>query len=93
MNDAVVTSLPDFRGYLRTKARLLGHAAGLPWWDLFAPATGADELRWSDATALVATAFDGYSPSLSTSPTVRSRSSGSTPRSATASEAARTACG
>ena len=37
MTDAVVASLPDFRRYLRAKARLLGHDGGLPWWDLFAP--------------------------------------------------------
>jgi pepF/M3 family oligoendopeptidase len=64
MNEAVVASLPEFRSYLRTKARLLGHDHGLPWWDLFAPSTGAGELGWSDATALVSAAFDGYSPSL-----------------------------
>lgn len=66
MHEAVVASLPDFRGYLRTKARLLGHDGGLPWWDLFAPSADARELGWSDATALVSAAFDGYSPSLST---------------------------
>ena len=65
MHEAVVASLPDFRGYLRTKARLLGHDGGLPWWDLFAPSAGAGELGWADATALVGAAFDGYSPSLS----------------------------
>ena len=38
MHAAVVASFPDFRRYLRAKARLLGHATrGLPWWDLFAP--------------------------------------------------------
>lgn len=29
--------LPDFRRYLRAKARLLGHEGGLPFYDLFAP--------------------------------------------------------
>ena len=40
MQAAVVASLPDWRRYLRAKARLLGSAGpdgGLPWWDLFAP--------------------------------------------------------
>ena len=64
MNEAVVASLPAFRGYLRTKARLHGHADGLPWYDLFAPASGAEEVSWAHATELVATAFDGFSPSL-----------------------------
>ncbi len=64
MHEAVVASLPAFRGYLRAKAGLLGHDGGLPWWDLFAPAADAGELGWSDATALVGAAFTGYSPSL-----------------------------
>lgn len=29
--------LPKFRQYLKTKAAALGHAKGLPWYDLFAP--------------------------------------------------------
>jgi pepF/M3 family oligoendopeptidase len=65
MNEAVVASLPSFRGYLRTKARVLGHHGGLPWWDLFAPLGDAGEVTWSRATELVRDAFDGYSPQLS----------------------------
>ncbi|MBQ8159848.1 MAG: M3 family oligoendopeptidase [Clostridia bacterium] len=34
---AVREYLPDFRRYLRTKAELLGHKNGLPFYDLFAP--------------------------------------------------------
>jgi pepF/M3 family oligoendopeptidase len=64
MTEAVVASLPSFRGYLRTKARVLGHAGGLPWWDLFAPLGDAGEVAWSDATELVLAAFGGYSPQL-----------------------------
>ncbi len=64
MTDAVVASLPSFRGYLRTKARVLGHDEGLPWWDLFAPLGDAGEVAWSQASALVRAAFDGYSPQL-----------------------------
>ena len=45
MTDAVVASLPSFRRYLRAKARLLGHAGGLPWWDLFAPVGRAERGR------------------------------------------------
>jgi len=33
--------LPKFWQYLKTKAKLLGHEGGLPWYDLFAP-VGAD---------------------------------------------------
>ena len=34
---AIREYLPHFRRYLKAKARLLGHANGLPFWDLFAP--------------------------------------------------------
>jgi oligoendopeptidase F len=64
MTDAVVASLPDFRRYLRAKAGLLGHAGGLPWWDLFAPVGRADTVPWNDATDRVREAFAGFSPDL-----------------------------
>jgi oligoendopeptidase F len=34
---AIREALPDFRRYLKAKAKLLGHPNGLPFWDLFAP--------------------------------------------------------
>ncbi len=34
---AVREFLPDFRRYLKAKAKMLGHEGGLPFWDLFAP--------------------------------------------------------
>ncbi len=37
MLTAIQEALPDFRRYLRAKARLLGHPGGLPFYDLFAP--------------------------------------------------------
>lgn len=68
MHAAVVASLPDFRRFLRTKARLLGHPAGaaLPWWDLFAPAVAAPgaAVDWNSATAAVLDGFGSYSPAL-----------------------------
>ncbi|HTK15039.1 MAG TPA: M3 family oligoendopeptidase [Acidimicrobiia bacterium] len=64
MTGAVVASLPDFRRYLRAKARLLGHDGGLPWWDLFAPVGRADEVEWPEATERVREVFAGYSPAL-----------------------------
>jgi pepF/M3 family oligoendopeptidase len=64
MTGAVVDSLPMFRGYLRTKAAVLGHDGGLPWWDLFAPVGDASEVDWPQATGLVANAFAGFSPQL-----------------------------
>ena len=64
MTAAVVESLPEFRRYFRAKGRLLGHADGLPWWDLFAPVGDKSEVSWDNATALVLDAFGGYSPDL-----------------------------
>ncbi len=64
MTDAVIESLPDFRGYLRTKAQVLGHDEGLPWWDLFAPVGPRATVDWSHATELVRGAFSAYSPHL-----------------------------
>ena len=37
MFGAIRESLPQFRNYLKTKAKALGHANGMPWYDLFAP--------------------------------------------------------
>jgi oligoendopeptidase F len=68
MQGAVAAALPDFRRYLRAKARVLGHpdGAGLPWWDLFAPVgdAAASRVTWPDALSRVGDAFGGYSPSL-----------------------------
>ncbi len=61
MHRAVDASLPEFRRYLRTKALVLGHEGGLPWWELFAPLPGAAPLTWSEATASVRDAFGAYS--------------------------------
>ena len=66
MQAAVTDALPDFRRYLRTKARLLGHGpdAGLPFFDLFAPLGGGDARRWDEATEAVTSTFGTYSPDL-----------------------------
>ena len=69
MQSAVVDSLPDWRRYLRAKARLLGSAGangGLPWWDLFAPVgdPAAAAVAWEEATDTVLTSFGTYSPAL-----------------------------
>jgi pepF/M3 family oligoendopeptidase len=78
MQLACQESFPDFRRYLRAKARLLGREQ-LPWWDLFAPIgneQGADgahgahgSLRVWDfgaATDFVFEHFGTYSPALAT---------------------------
>ena len=67
MQSAVVDSFPDFRRYLRAKARVLGHGdRGLPWWDLFAPVgdPSASECTWDEAVTNVRDAFASYSPAL-----------------------------
>ena len=64
MQEAAVASFPDFRRFLRAKARVHGRDGALPWWDLFAPVPSALSVSWNDATAAVEEAFSGYSPAL-----------------------------
>jgi oligoendopeptidase F len=65
MQSAIVAALPDFRRWMRAKARLHGHAGALPWWDLFAPLPiAAAHVAWPEGVALVDDAFSGYSPHL-----------------------------
>jgi oligoendopeptidase F len=53
---------PDFRRYLRAKARLLG-LERLAWYDLFAPVgSGGRSWRFSDAEAFIVAQFTRYSP-------------------------------
>ncbi|WP_448542932.1 M3 family oligoendopeptidase [Roseiflexus sp.] len=53
---------PDFRRYLRAKARLLG-LERLAWYDLFAPVgSGGRSWRFSDASAFIVAQFTRYSP-------------------------------
>jgi pepF/M3 family oligoendopeptidase len=62
---AVSASLPDFRAWMRTKARLHGHQGGLPWWDLVAPLPVAPgTVAWDDALSQVHAAFGAYSDHL-----------------------------
>jgi pepF/M3 family oligoendopeptidase len=64
MLQAARESFPDFRRYLRAKARALGIPA-LAWYDLFAP-VGASEHSWSFDTAahFIAEQFGSFSPKL-----------------------------
>ena len=66
MQSAVVDALPDFRRYLRTKAKLLGrgNGRGLPFFDLFAPLGDGEARRWDEATAAVSSTFGTYSSEL-----------------------------
>ncbi len=63
--DAMMTTarefFPDFRRYLRAKARLLG-LERLAWYDLFAPVgSGGRSWRFSDAEAFIVAQFTRYS--------------------------------
>jgi pepF/M3 family oligoendopeptidase len=65
MAEAIVAALPDFRRYLCTKARLLGHTGALPWWDLAAPLPfGTQSVTWDEGRRTVESSFGAYSPSL-----------------------------
>lgn len=61
MLEAVVESFPDFRRYLRAKARLLGRER-LSWHDLLAPVGQASRLSWDEAREMVVGQFGSYSP-------------------------------
>lgn len=47
---AIREALPDFRRYLKAKARVLGHKHGLPFYDLFAP-VGGSRMRFTVSQA------------------------------------------
>ena len=65
MWEAIREALPDFRRYLRAKARLLGHPGGLPFYDLFAP-VGADTRKYTieEARAVLAETFGKAHPAM-----------------------------
>lgn len=64
MQVAVVESFPDFRRYLKAKARRLG-VNRLAWYDLHAPVANDSRLiPWSDAEQFVVSQFRRYSDSL-----------------------------
>jgi oligoendopeptidase F len=65
MMRSAAASFPDFRRYLRAKARLIG-APGLAWYDIFAP-VGSSERTWEypQASAFIVDQFATYSQRLS----------------------------
>ena len=65
MQQAVTDALPDFRRWMRAKARLHGHTGGLPWWDLEAPLPHvASSISWSQGIDWVRSAFATYGDNL-----------------------------
>jgi oligoendopeptidase F len=64
MMTAAGESFPDFRRYLRAKARALGLPA-LAWYDLFAPVGGSGrDWTFDDAARFIGEQFGSYSPRL-----------------------------
>lgn len=55
--------MPDFRRYLKAKAKVLGHKNGLPFYDLFAPMSGNCAKRYSydEAHQFLVDAFATFS--------------------------------
>lgn len=65
MHAAVTDALPDFRRWMRTKARLHGHDGALPWHDLMAPLPFATAgITWQEGLSIVRNAFTSYSAPL-----------------------------
>ena len=65
MRAAAEKSFPDFRRYLKAKARKVSNAEALPWWDLLAPlsveGSEASDWSWSAAERFIGENFDAYS--------------------------------
>jgi pepF/M3 family oligoendopeptidase len=68
MLEAIRASLPSFRKYLRRKGEILGHANGLPYYDLFAPLITGDckPTRYTveQAKVLLVSQMGKFSPEL-----------------------------
>ena len=66
MQSAVHASLPDFRRWMRVKAKLVGDTNGLSWWNLAAPlGISPGPISWDQGISLVKGAFASYSDRLS----------------------------
>ena len=66
MQSAVHASLPDFRRWMRIKAKLVGETNGLSWWNLAAPLSiSHGPISWDKGISLVKGAFASYSDRLS----------------------------
>lgn len=62
---AMEESLPAFRKYFRKKAEILGHKAGLPFYDLFAPVgQSTSQYSYEEAKAYVVDNFSQFSQEL-----------------------------
>ncbi len=65
MQEAVSSVLPDFRHWMRTKAKIHKDEGSLPWWNLMAPLPLAeDSISWDAGIDVVRSAFSEFSPQL-----------------------------
>lgn len=63
--EAIQKALPEFRRYLKQKAKLLGHDNGLPFYDLFAPLTESQQTYTpEEAKDTLVDAFSAFSRDL-----------------------------
>lgn len=66
MLEAMDEYLPKFWQYLKAKAKLLGHANGLPWYDLFAPVgKSSSKFTTQEARDYLVNLFAGFDKELS----------------------------
>ena len=67
MLSAMEDFLPDFRRYLKAKAKLLGHENALPFYDLFAPVGSGDakSFTYEEAHEFLVKTFASFSPEMS----------------------------
>jgi oligoendopeptidase F len=64
MHQACTESFPDFRRYLKAKAKLLG-SSSLAWYDMLAPVGEAGKSwEWAEGSEFIAKQFGTYSPKL-----------------------------
>jgi pepF/M3 family oligoendopeptidase len=65
MMTAIENSLPEFHKYLRTKANVLGHEKGLPFYDLFAPVGSfSKQYSFEEGSQFVVDHFRSFSDKL-----------------------------
>jgi pepF/M3 family oligoendopeptidase len=65
MLSAARASFPDFRRYLRAKAKVVSGSERLPWYDMFAPmGEGSQTWQWDTATTFVAEQFGAFTPKM-----------------------------
>ena len=65
MFSAIEKYLPKFRQYLKAKAKALGHSAGLPWYDLFAPmGSSSAKITVEEARDYLLRVFSGFDAEL-----------------------------